>query len=418
MSLQIVSGKPGSGKSYHTVVLLLAYLEDWARFELKEERAFDRVLYTNLTLDTDKINAYLSDKIGQEVDISHYIFSIDEDVRRQFAANEGKFPLAVLPQNAMIVIDEVQRMFGSEMDGDKKNKKFEIEFRNYISTHRHHGHDLIFITQHTDNISKSILSMAEKMYQIENAKHHGFPFPINISLADVDVVKEAFGIKGQFYRCSVGKYQGRRVKFDKEVTSHVMKQEVYACYSSHTMSDITSDRPSLNLTKWGAIWWFTKKHAWHLGLKVIVAGFLLFWGLHLIKQFPVIITSALSKSLMPANFVPSSTKTTNPSMLMRSPAPPVIPGIPPSQIVQPMPISHGCTDPNCTIDHSQPIPIPVMKPNEKITAIFPVGVITDNGRRKIGQPVSIDGEEEIIKTINVRQGSVLFESGKRVMVPK
>ena len=413
MSLQIVSGKPGSGKSYHTVVLLLAQLEDWARFELKEGKPFERVLYTNLTLDTEKINAYLFDKIGQEVDISHYIFSINEDVRRQFAANEGKFPLAILPQNAMIVIDEVQRMFGSEMDGDKKNKKFEVEFRNYISTHRHHGHDLIFITQHTDNISKAILAMAEKLYQVENAKYGSLSFPLNIPFADIDVVKESFGIKGQFYRVSVGKYQGRRVKFDNEVTSHLMTQEVFACYSSHTLSDVSSDRPSLNLSRRGAILWFTKKHGWHLILKLIAAVFIVLFALHFFKQMPLIITRTLSSTLTPAKMSPAPEKTTVPKM---SPAPPVVPGIPPSQIIPPAPIGHGCNDPNCTIDHS--VPVPLMKPNEKITAVFPLGVITDNGRRKIGQPVSIDGTEEIIKTINVRQGVVVFESGKMVMVPK
>ena len=415
MSLQIVSGKPGSGKSYHTVTLLLADLEDWARFELKEGRPFERVLYTNLTLDTEKINAYLSEKIGEDVDISHYIRQIDENVRLQFAASDGKFPLAILPQNAMIVIDEVQRMFGSEMDGDKKNKKFEVEFRNYISTHRHHGHDLIFITQSTDNISKAIIAMAEKLYDIVNVKSGSLSFPLNISFADIDVVKEAFGIKGQFYRCSVGKYHGRRVRWDGEVSSHLMTQDVFGCYSSHTLSDVTSDRPSLNLTRFGAILWITKKHAWHLSLKVIIASFVFFIAVNFFMKMPGVVTKSLTKSLVSNKLSPVPEKTTVPDMTMLSTAP-VVPGIPPSQIIPPAPIGHGCNDPNCTIDHSATVS--VMKPNEKITAIFPLGVITDNGRRKIGQPVSIDGTEEVIKVINVRQGSVTFESGKIVMVPK
>ncbi len=53
MSLQIVAGKPGSGKSYHTVTMLLRYFEDWATFQRKEERPFDRVLYTNLPLQVE-----------------------------------------------------------------------------------------------------------------------------------------------------------------------------------------------------------------------------------------------------------------------------------------------------------------------------------------------------------------------------
>ena len=248
MSLQIVAGKPGSGKSYHTVTMLLQHLEDWALFERKEGKAFDRVLYTNLPLQNIPINDLISSRVGDDVDVSHYIQPIDEDVRKGFIKNAGKFPLAVLPQNAFIVIDEVQKMFGAEIDTDKKNKQFDIEFRNYISQHRHYGHDLIFITQHTDNISKAILAMAEKLYSVENMKHHGLPFPFNIPFADLDVVKEAFGFKQQFYRVSVGKYQSRRVKFDGETTSHLMLPEIFACYQSHTLSDVTSDRPSLNVT--------------------------------------------------------------------------------------------------------------------------------------------------------------------------
>jgi len=297
MSLQIVSGKPGSGKSYHTVTMLLQQLEDWARFERKEERTFDCVLYTNLTLDTEKINEYLSNGIGHDVDIAHYIRPIDENVRCLFAESGGKFPLALLPQNAMIVIDEVQRMFGSEMDNDKKMKAFETEFRNYISQHRHYGHDLIFITQDTVNISKHILAMAEKLYQVENAKHHGLPFPFNVPFADLDIVKEAFGFKNQFYRVSVGKYHGRRAKFDKEVTSHIMRQDVFACYNSHTLSDVTSDRPSLNLSKVGALMWLVKKHGWHLILKLIIAVFVVVWGLKLLQQMPSVLSNALGNSL-------------------------------------------------------------------------------------------------------------------------
>ena len=415
MSLQIVAGKPGSGKSYHTITMLLRFFEDWSTFERKEGRPFDRVLYTNLPLQTEAINAYLTKKTGHETEIDHYIRPIDEDVRREFAASGGKFPLSVLPQNAMIVIDEVQKMFGSEMDSGSKDKTFQVEFRNYITTHRHHGHDLIFITQSTDNISKAILSQAEKLYEINNLKSAGLKFPINIPMADLDVVKEAFGNKSQFYCCKVGKYSGRRVKFDGEATRHVMTAEVFACYNSFTLSDVTSDRPSLNLTRCGAVFWLAKKHGWHLGLKLIVALFVLFWALHLIKNGPNILVKTLSNSLTPAAIQsPSnSDKTTTPKM---SSAPPVVPGIPPSQIVQPVPMGHGCNDPNCTHDHSLPLPMP--KSDEKITAVFPLGVVTDKGRRKIGQPIMIKGEEEIIKSISVRQGVVSFESGNKITVPQ
>ncbi|MCL2622889.1 MAG: zonular occludens toxin domain-containing protein, partial [Planctomycetaceae bacterium] len=377
MSLQIVAGKPGSGKSYHTVTMLLQHLEDWALFERKEGKAFDRVLYTNLPLQNIPINDLISSRVGDDVDVSHYIQPIDEDVRKGFIKNAGKFPLAVLPQNAFIVIDEVQKMFGAEMDTDKKNKQFDIEFRNYISQHRHYGHDLIFITQHTDNISKAILAMAEKLYSVENMKHHGLPFPFNIPFADLDVVKEAFGFKQQFYRVSVGKYQSRRVKFDGETTSHLMMPEIFVCYQSHTLSDVTSDRPSLNLSKVGALLWLAKKHGWHLTIKLLIAVFGIYWAIHIIGQFPAILTKALNASMMKPAPMATAPAPERPDYVTIPQLPPALPDhlLPPPvyapasasyagqfpNVPPPVVPSHACTDPGCDgHDHNAPIKL---KPN-------------------------------------------------------
>jgi len=72
------------------------------------------VIYTNLPLQDVPINELLSQRIGETVDVSHYIRPIDEDVRKSFIQQQGRFPLATLGSNALIVIDEVQKMFGSE----------------------------------------------------------------------------------------------------------------------------------------------------------------------------------------------------------------------------------------------------------------------------------------------------------------
>jgi zona occludens toxin (predicted ATPase) len=424
MSLQIVAGKPGSGKSYHTVTMLLQHLEDWAVYQLKEGKSFERVLYTNLPLQVETINAYLSRKIGEDVEVFDYIRPIDENVREQFRQSLGKFPLATLPGNSFIVIDEVQKMFGAEMETDKKNQNFNVQFRNYISQHRHYGHDLIFITQHTDNIAKGILAMADKLYQVENAKHLGLPFPFNIPFSDLDVVKEAFGIKNQFYRVSIGKYQGRRVKFDGEMTSHLMTQEIFDCYQSHTLSDVTSDRPSLNLSRLGSLLWLAKKHAWHLSLKLVVFVLLMYWGLYIITQLPSIMAKSAGVSAVKSSDVTAPVSSENVSIPKMSPTVP-LPALPPvfnpannlhmlPNGMPPMPEISSCGTPGCTHDHS----LPPLKKDEKITAVFMQGVITDNGRRRIGQPVMIDGVEETIQSTNVRNGVVMFASGKAVTVPK
>ena len=421
MTLQIVAGKPGSGKSYHTVTMLLQHLEDWSKFERKEQRPFDRVLYTNLPLSVDSINEYLTKKTGEETDVSHYIKPIDEDVRRQFISSLGKFPLAILPQNSMIVIDEVQKLFGAEMDTDKKHQNFNIEFRNYVSQHRHYGHDLIFITQSTDNIAKQITAMAEKLYQVENVKHLSLPFPINIPFSDLDVVKEAFGIKNQFYRVSVGKYQGRRVRYDGESTSHLMHPEIFGCYSSHTLSSVVSDRPSLNLTRRGAILWLLKKHSFHLTVKIAIAAFVLVAGYRVLTHLPMALSSAMTSRFKNNVAVTEPVKMDDVTVL--PPPYPVNTPVSFNTLNGEIPLTvdghsfeavHSCGVAGCTHDHS----LPVLKKDEKITAVFPLGVITDNGRRKIGQPVMIEGTEEILKICNVRLGLVTFESGKEIQVPK
>jgi len=410
--------------------MLLKHLEDWALYEQREGKPFERVLYTNLPLQSEPINDYISSRIGEQVDVSHYILPIDEDVRQSFINDKGKFPLATLRNNSLIVIDEVQKMFGAEMDTDKKHKQFDVEFRNYVSQHRHYGHDLIFITQHTDNISKAILSQAEKCFSVENAKHHGLPFPFNIPFADLDVVKEAFGFKQQFYRVSVGKYQSRRVRYDGETTSHLMLHEVFACYQSHTLSDVTSDRPSLNLSRFGAIKWLAKRHGWHLSIKLFAAIVIAYTGISVLFQMPTILSNGVAAGLGNAGAAVTSPLTdqsdnvTIPRMSPSIPdhAPPVYSSTTPMYSRQypggQPPVSAvvgGCNDPHCTGDHGAPA-----KPqkDEKITAVFAQGVITDNGRRRIGQPVMIDGEQQVIKGLNVRDGVVLFESGKSVTVPK
>jgi len=420
MSLQIVAGKPGSGKSYHTVTMLLKHLEDWVNYEQREGKPFDRVVYTNLPLQEIPINELLSVRIGTDVDVSHYIRPIDENVRKGFIQQQGVFPLATIGSNALIVIDEVQKMFGAEMDTDKKNKNFDVAFRNYISTHRHYGHDLMFITQHTDNISNKILSMADKLYQIENAKHQGLPFPFNIPFSDLDVVKEAFGFKQQFYVCRVGKYRGRRVYFDGESTSHLMSQDVFACYQSHTLSDVTSDRPSLNLSKMGAILWLLKKHGWHLGVKLLIAGVLVTTLYNVVVGMPTIVTTSLETMMVgtaPATTSPLSSQSDNVTTPVM-----VSPTLPP-QFHQPM-FNQGMPDVPSVHVHgvdcnhgAEEVPVKKRK-DEKITAVFAAGIITDQGRRRVGQEVMYEGEVEKIRSTNVRTGVVVFESGKAVSVPQ
>ena len=78
MSLKVVHGKPGSGKTCYVVSLLYEMLLDWARYLLKHDEAYSRKLYTNIPLDVDAINEAASKELGTEIDFSEQIVILDD----------------------------------------------------------------------------------------------------------------------------------------------------------------------------------------------------------------------------------------------------------------------------------------------------------------------------------------------------
>ena len=211
-----------------------------------------------------------------------------------------------------------------------------------------------------------------------------------------------------------------------------MTPEIFACYQSHTLSDVTSDRPSLNLTRLGAIAWLLKKHGWHLGAKGVIAVLSVIAGFNVLTKMPGIFSSAVSNSFAKSQAVTTSplsdtqVNVTTPQMSspLMSGNPIYNNGLPsvPSVHVHGPDCNHdvpliplSCAHDGCSHDHATP-----SKPrkDERITAVFAAGVITDQGRRRIGQTLMIDGVEETLEATTVRNGVVLFKSGKTVTVPQ
>ena len=75
MSLSVIFGKPGAGKTYYAVMRIAEYLEDFCRFELQEGVEHERKIYTNLPLNFDAIDDYISDRLGTRA-CSHYFGNI------------------------------------------------------------------------------------------------------------------------------------------------------------------------------------------------------------------------------------------------------------------------------------------------------------------------------------------------------
>lgn len=296
MALSLIVGKPGSGKSYYAVLKIAEYLTEWARYEIREGAPFQRALYTNLHLNIDEINRYVKLQIGQDFDVTPYIFMLEDsffyeetDGRRQ--------PIAWwdnVPNGALLVFDEVHTYIPAQGVGGRDFMQLFIE---YCSTHRHRQQDLIFITQHTDNIHKSVLCLAGDAYHVCNVKSRVIPF-LRIPFSDIDVVKEAWGCFRQVANIIYGNYLGRSFK-KESTTTIVLKPEIFALYQSHTLSGAgdSVDRPSLNLGRIGSIFWFIRRHWWHLAIKAaLVYGAV--WAIYFVlTDAPQRLSKSISKDI-------------------------------------------------------------------------------------------------------------------------
>lgn len=318
MPISMIVGKPGSGKSYFAVSKIAEFLCQCAGYEKEHGADFERKVYTNLVLDLDACDKYVKNKTGISFDSSKYLFHTNEEFFYAVSPDGRKEPSEwweKFPNKALIVIDEVHQLIPAKGAGDRD---FMDAFVNYISTHRHREQDIIFITQHSDNMHRSILSMATDCYQILNIKNRVLPW-IGIPLADLDVVKEAFGIKNQVANVLYGNYVGR--SFKKESTSTmVLSPEIYALYSSHTMAGgESSDRPSFRRSRIGAIFWFIRRHIFHLSIKagLVVA---VVWGIrYVLTQGP----THLAEAMVPGK--KEEKKEVPPSIAPVVPSPPVVP---------------------------------------------------------------------------------------------
>lgn len=287
MALKIITGKPGSGKSYYAVRDIVFKLRDWLEEERKLGTDNNKILYTNIVLDYDAIDDYLGTSDYSYKKICYLQDEFFCDFNGRFCCWWEKFK-----PNCYIVLDEVQQYIN--IHGQKTVDEYIKSFDLWISTHRHNGQELRFITQHTDNIARSTLAMADEMYRVENIKNKVIPI-LGIPLADLGRVKQAFGFSHQYAIVQKGEYVGKswRLQFGERM---LLEPGIYACYKSINQ-DAVSDSADLQLTPIGAIIWFVKKHFWHLAIK----GALAFVFIRCIIAFVLALPSALSNAIKDAN---------------------------------------------------------------------------------------------------------------------
>lgn len=386
MALSVIFGKPGAGKSYFAVLKISEYLEDFCRSEIQTGLEHERKIYTNLPLRLDEIDDYISDRLGKVVKASKYICLLDDDFFVEKNAS-GKLVKVdwweKIPEGALIVIDEVQHYLSSSKDeGGAYLKDFQL----YISTHRHRRHDLIFLTQHTDNINKVCLNMAADAYHVINIKGRVLPF-FGIPFADIDVVKQAWGYDQQYANILYGNYLGRA--FKAESTLHILlKPDIYNLYKSHFSSE-SSDRPSLHLTKFGSVVWFLRRHLWHLFFKAVLVWLVLHLTWNVICKLPLTLSNKLAEDLK----IEAASST---------PSPPKI-----SNLLKNSPNARGSShkDSGASSASSEVKKEPTQP---KIEILTPDYVIINGRRYFVGDVIQHENTKYFIKSINFDHRSVDF----------
>jgi len=189
-------GTPGSGKSY-----------DAAR-KIIDNLRMGRMVYTNIRgmnspecLEMIKMVTGLSDCW-----LAHYLHFLTPDQVRQFW-------LHVVP-GSMIVLDEVQNDFNARNWQSKEN----VMFNAWASTHRHHGFDVVLITQSVQRIDTSVRALIEWTYLYRKMNFFG-------SLIQKRYICYAYG--GEETTGS---------PLSKSVRSYDSK--IFLCYQSYVSKDI------------------------------------------------------------------------------------------------------------------------------------------------------------------------------------
>jgi hypothetical protein len=402
--LTIIAGKPGSGKTYHMMSVLVDKLVDFANYELKHGEKFVSSIWTNIPVHIDGMNETVSSRVGKKVDITDYIHFCNEDF---FQDENCVYWWQKFPEKSLIVVDEVHHYLGRSVEYG--SIELETELINFLSTHRHSHQEIYFLTQHTDQFCSQILGIAEQLFEVVNAKNMQLPFPLSLPMSDIDEVLRSFGIKNQYYQLNIGAYRGKAVKWSGASVRHLMTEEIFRVYQSHMKSDDTDDHPSLQRSRLEALLWFCKRHYWHLVPKAVVAAGLVFY-------VPGFLFSLPEKFIGGAVRVNSAAVSKEKTKDVNGSAAPV--SVAPSAAAA---AAQPAAKPELSSEVSKPVQA-LSKPavtfeRPKIVLLYEDSVVMNNGERwHIGDDLIVAGSvrREKLKSIDVVKGVVLFESGFRI----
>jgi zona occludens toxin len=248
MAINGISGRPGSGKSYEAVIR-----------QIMPALQSGRKVVTNIPLNVEWFCTYVGEHCRDliiQIDGGfhnyggkRYFSDAEHFLRYQDWRNEKN-------QGVLFVVDECHLPMprSSAADGVSTQR----ELKEYLSMHRHYGHDVILLSQNFRKVDRDIVDMIQTCYF---------------------TTKLSFLGKDDEYVCKVADGVSRNI-----VTTHRREydKKYFGAYQSHTKSEgSVQEAESVDIPKW--------YHHWY-NIGAIAMGFLfvffLYTGLNSDKPQP------------------------------------------------------------------------------------------------------------------------------------
>lgn len=244
MSINIIVGRPGSGKSYEAVAFHVIPA-------LKEGR---RVV-TNLPLFLEHFSNVFGPEVLDLIEVVNDGFSKDSGVVRAFSLPEhftreewrnesGQGPL--------FIIDECHFQY-PRAARDKKSSSDLVSCLEYFSIHRHHGHDILLMTQSLGKLNKDLRDMIQVQYLVSKHTAAG---------SDKTYTQKVLDSAGSRPTCLSQKVR-------------VYDASFFPFYKSHTLSDtsVNEAKASDIVPLWRRWWVWLSVVCILSGIPILVSGF-------------------------------------------------------------------------------------------------------------------------------------------------
>lgn len=152
MSIYIVEGKPGAGKSYHTLVN-----------DILPALKAGRPLYTNMAGLNTQLIALALDVPRMDINISMIDKREDWIQLLDWKESDKEGATLKFPKASLFVIDEAQMIWNS-----REFKNTTKGFTDLLAYHRHFGLDFCFLTQDAKLLDVNISRICEGCFTIKN----------------------------------------------------------------------------------------------------------------------------------------------------------------------------------------------------------------------------------------------------------